>query len=197
MVKAILLLCVYIFCFTGAAYAELPPNCLSYTEFTYNIPHGLLEAIHNTEGGKPGTIARNKNGTVDVGPMQHNSSNFHRLAQYGVAPQQLLNSGCVSVYVAGWELAEAAKHLARTPLATRINPWVLAIAAYNAGEGAVMRAARKATANTAYAELALPVRTRDEYVPKVLRAWHKNQGVASAQIQTPQLAFLAKQQYNK
>jgi soluble lytic murein transglycosylase-like protein len=142
----------------------LEPKCLTYTARYWGVPWQLLEAIHEVENGQPGTIAKNRNGTYDMGPMQHNSRTAQDLArQYGVRPDDLLWNECVSVWVSGWELATSAR---------KHGDWRLAIAAYNAGDGAVERAVKRhGGIPLDITDLAIPDRTKREYVPRVLAAW--------------------------
>lgn len=150
------------------ATAGLDPGCLNHTAQTFGVPAQLLEAIHDVEAGKPGTIRRNPNGSFDMGPMQHNSRTAADLRRkYGVRPEDLLWSECTSVWVAGWTLAtSAAKH----------RDWRLAIAAYNAGDNAVRRAVKQwGGIPKNIAELDLPAHTKYQYVPQVLAAWAHRQ----------------------
>jgi soluble lytic murein transglycosylase-like protein len=145
---------------------ENPNACLHFTGAKWSVPVALLLAVHEVEGGKPGTISKpNKNGTVDMGPMQFNSATVNDLAKYGVSQEQMLTSWCASLYVAGWKLATSAR---------RFNDWRLAIAAYNAGDGAVSNAIKKRHGVFKdVSELDIPASTKTVYVPRVMAAWQR------------------------
>jgi|UPI00069162BD soluble lytic murein transglycosylase-like protein len=144
------------------AFAVEPPHdCLAYTSMHWGVPSALLLAVHEVEGGKPGTIAWNRNKTYDMGPMQFNSATVADLEKYGVKKDHMLYSECASLYVAGWKLATSAH---------KFQDWRLAIAAYNCGDGAVARAIKK-RGSVNVSELDIPASTKNVYIPKVLAAW--------------------------
>lgn len=145
---------------------ELDPTCAEHTAKVWGVPVALLEAIHEVEGGKPGVTRKNRNGSVDLGAMQHNSRTANDLKnRFGVDPQLLLWSECYAVYVSGWTLATSAyKH----------KDWQMAIAAYNAGDGAVERALKRhRTIPEDIDVLDLPNGTKHHYVPRVMNAWSR------------------------
>ncbi len=143
---------------------SLEPTCAEHTAQVWGVPVALIEAIHEVEGGKPGMTRRNRNGSLDLGPMQHNSRTANDLKnRYGVDPESLLWSECYAVYVTGWTLATSAfKH----------KDWRMAIAAYNAGDGAVARALKQIRSiPDDISTLDLPAWTKHHYVPRVMNAW--------------------------
>ena len=90
----------------------------------HNVDPWLLYAIAKVESGyNPSALARNSNGSVDLGIMQVNSAHWSRLRQYGIAPSALVNA-CASTYIGAWVLAAAQRRYGKT--------WK-AIAAYNVG----------------------------------------------------------------
>jgi soluble lytic murein transglycosylase-like protein len=142
----------------------LERRCVEHTSRTWGVPVELLQAIHEIEAGKPGVKHRNPNGSVDLGSMQHNSRTAMALQKkFGVDPEMLLWSECYAVYVSGWELASSAyQH----------QDWRLAIAAYNAGDTAVLRAVKgHGGIPKDISDLNLPHSTKFEYVPRVMEAW--------------------------
>lgn len=82
----------------------------------------VLRAILRVETRmKPNTVAKNENGTVDVGIAGINTIHFAELAKWNIAPADLLDA-CIGTYVGAW-------HLART-LGKRPETWE-AIARYH------------------------------------------------------------------
>ena len=146
---------------------SLERGCAEHTAKTWGVPVELLEAVHDVEAGKPGAKHRNRNGTFDLGVMQHNSRTAAALhKKFGVDPDSLLWSECYAVYVSGWELASSAY---------RYQDWRLAIAAYNAGDTAVSKAIKAhGGIPKDLRELKLPGNTKNDYVPKVLEAWARH-----------------------
>lgn len=152
--------------FSGSVFAqENAYECLAYTEKVYGVPQALLLAIHEVEGGRPGVIAWNSNKTYDMGPMQFNSATVADLAKYGVNEEQMRYSECASIYVAGWKLSTSAR---------MHQDWRLAIAAYNCGDGCILKAVKKRN-GVFYdvSELDIPSATKKKYVPSVMSAWNR------------------------
>jgi hypothetical protein len=75
----------------------------------HSIDPYVLLAVMKTEGGRPGELALNKNGSVDLGPMSINTVWLPTLAKrYNVTEQEikyrLANDGCTNVAAAAWIL---------------------------------------------------------------------------------------------
>lgn len=71
----------------------------------YQIPADLLLAVAEIEGGKPGQLVKNTNGTYDIGVMQFNSAYVQRdLSQYGITPEDVNCEGCYPYYLAAWRI---------------------------------------------------------------------------------------------
>jgi len=88
-----------------AAYHASPitPQCKNKTAYEYNIPTTVFDAYLATEGGSPGHIRKNSNGTYDVGPMQINSSNWLEIYKdLGISPLQVRFDGCKNLKAAAW-----------------------------------------------------------------------------------------------
>lgn len=68
------------------------------------LPAAALFGILATEGGKTGEALRNSNGTWDMGPFQINTVHVDTLAAMGIAPEAVLQDGCVNAYAAAWLL---------------------------------------------------------------------------------------------
>ncbi len=89
----------------------------------YGINPQLLVAIARTESGlNPKAINRNRNGSMDVGLMQINSSWLPKLAEFGIRQEQLYDP-CTSIHVGAWILAHNIRRHG--------NSWG-AVGAYNA-----------------------------------------------------------------
>ncbi len=72
----------------------------------YSLPPRVLPAIQRTEGGRPGLVHANQNGTYDLGIMQINTVWVPRLASYTSLPEttvsdRLLHRPCFNIAAAG------------------------------------------------------------------------------------------------
>lgn len=72
----------------------------------YGLPPRVLPSIHLVEGGRPGTVSRNVNGTEDLGVMQVNTIWLAPLSAYtglpqGVVRDKLVNNACFNIAAAG------------------------------------------------------------------------------------------------
>jgi soluble lytic murein transglycosylase-like protein len=87
--------------------ARIERCIVSAAQYRHQDPT-LLKAIALQESGmNPSLVSgRNKNGTVDIGLFQINSSWLPKLRKQGITERQLYD-GCVSAYVAVWILADA------------------------------------------------------------------------------------------
>jgi len=85
--------------------ARIERCIVSAAQYRHQDPK-LLKAIALQESGmNPSLVSgRNKNGTVDIGLFQINSSWLPKLKKLGVTEKQLYD-GCVSAYVGAWILA--------------------------------------------------------------------------------------------
>lgn len=80
--------------------------CFEQAEARYWVNRDLLRAIAQQESGmNPRAINRNKNGSMDVGLMQINSTWFPLLAKYGVDKDWLFDP-CYNVMMGAWILAK-------------------------------------------------------------------------------------------
>jgi soluble lytic murein transglycosylase-like protein len=86
-------------------------ECLSQASAKHKIPLPLILAIAETESGfNPKAVrqpyaAGNRDGSVDFGLMQINSSWLPKLAKYGIAMHDLFNP-CINADVGGWILGQ-------------------------------------------------------------------------------------------
>lgn len=99
---------------TGFAHAEdglgvsygpaQPDDCVTQAANYHSVNSWILRAILQVESGfNPRAMNRNKNGTVDLGIAQMNSTHFRELSKHDVAPRDLLDA-CKATYVAAWHL---------------------------------------------------------------------------------------------
>lgn len=78
-----------------------PPPCAVAAAQKYQLSPLLVEAVRRHERGKIGEMKRNRDASIDHGPMQINSywtRIFH--ASYGVPPEAIANDLCLN-YEAG------------------------------------------------------------------------------------------------
>jgi soluble lytic murein transglycosylase-like protein len=106
--------------------ANADEYCYDYAAQRYGAPKNLLVAISKVESSfNKKAVNKNKNGSIDVGVMQINSSHFADLSRRGIYPSDLFNP-CINVSVGAWILSESIKRHGLT--------W-RAVGAYNAGRG--------------------------------------------------------------
>lgn len=96
--------------------ADLPPIeqdrilCSIKASIVYEIPTDIMLAIAEIEGGRPGIIIKNTNGTNDLGSMQFNTAYIKDLSHYGITEENVLESGCYPFYLAAWRLKQHIMH---------------------------------------------------------------------------------------
>jgi soluble lytic murein transglycosylase-like protein len=84
-------------------------DCLVAAAELYAVPPGVLLSILNVEGGRLGAVSRNKNETVDIGPMQVNDSWIPKLAGHwrsgwGETYVALRDDFCANIEGGAWIL---------------------------------------------------------------------------------------------
>ncbi len=130
----------------------------------YGIDPLLLLSIAQVESSmNPNAVNRNKNGTIDVGLMQINSSNFAMLAKAGFDRQRITDS-CASIEAAAIVLSGFIKRHGYT--------WT-AVGAYNAGSAPSREGARKRYAMKVWQVYRRVLRDRNEQ-EKLLAQWRRN-----------------------
>ncbi|EPF0317234.1 lytic transglycosylase domain-containing protein [Enterobacter chuandaensis] len=93
----------------------------------YGIEPELLQAIAIVESGLNAKATNtNRNGTIDYGLMQINSTHLGYLKKYEITASHLLNDPCHNVMTGAWILAGNIRHFGYS--------WD-AVGAYNAGYG--------------------------------------------------------------
>ena len=71
----------------GPAWADWTPetsyvrDCINAASHAHKVPSVLLVMLLRVEGGRLGSVSQNTNDTVDIGPMQVNSTWVHKMAQ--------------------------------------------------------------------------------------------------------------------
>jgi len=80
--------------------------CMALVAGLYGLPPRVLPSIQAVEGGAPGTVSRNANGSEDLGVMQINSLWIGPLARYtgvgaGVVRERLILRPCYNIAAAG------------------------------------------------------------------------------------------------
>lgn len=76
--------------------------CMAAAASFYHLPPRVLPSIQAVEGGRPGLIQPNSNGTADLGLMQVNTIWVVPLARYAQMPQdvvvyRLINDPCFNI----------------------------------------------------------------------------------------------------
>lgn len=85
---------------------DVPIECINKAAMGYYVPAKLIISVLKTENGHAGTASKNKNGTVDLGPMQINSAWLPTLYRYGFTRQDVQYDPCKNVEVGTWILSQ-------------------------------------------------------------------------------------------
>lgn len=80
--------------------------CMVAVAQYYHLPPRVLPSIQAVEGGRPGIVSRNRNGTADLGVMQVNTSWVPRFAEAWKLPpetvtRRLIADPCFNIAAAG------------------------------------------------------------------------------------------------
>ena len=110
---------------------DLPP-CMDEYASAYGVPPIVVEIIAEKEGGEPGIVVGNDNGTVDVGVMQINSVWFEPgnpvdLPGRGITLERVRDNACLNIAIGTWIIAQYHDRMD--------GHWGKTFAAYNAGPG--------------------------------------------------------------
>lgn len=114
--------------------AALPPYglldqaaviCMAEAARRYEVPELLLHAIVSKERGQMGQCVKNRNGTLDCGLAQINSSWVPYFAKYGVKAEHLVNNACTNL--------SAAAYVLKKNYLIKERDWFKAIVSYNLG----------------------------------------------------------------
>lgn len=79
-------------------------SCSLSAAAKYEVPTAMLLAVADKEGGRPGLVVRNKNGTSDIGTMQFNTAYIATLAPYGIRTEHVALAGCYPFELAAWRI---------------------------------------------------------------------------------------------
>lgn len=86
--------------------------CIERAAAHYKAHPDIVRAVIRTEGGKPGQIRYNKDGSFDMGPMQINSVHLPELAKYSITQSMLTNDECLNIHIGTYFLQ---KHIITAP----------------------------------------------------------------------------------
>ncbi len=81
-------------------------GCMALVASLYHLPPRVLPAIQAVEGGRPGLISQNMDGSQDLGVMQVNTRWLGPLARYSgldpaVVRERLLSDACFNIAASG------------------------------------------------------------------------------------------------
>ena len=84
-------------------------DCINAASRAHRVPAVLLVMLLRVEGGRLGAVSQNTNDTVDIGPMQVNSTWVHKMAQrWGAsddgAYKAMRDNLCANVEAGAWIL---------------------------------------------------------------------------------------------
>jgi hypothetical protein len=85
---------------------DVPIECINKAAVTYYVPATVIISVLNTEGGYQGAAIKNRNGSIDYGSMQINSSWLPTLEPYGYTAQKLQFNPCDNVMAGTWILSQ-------------------------------------------------------------------------------------------
>lgn len=90
----------------GQAQADSTP-CWGDAAARYGVPVQLLKAVAQVESSnRARVVARNTNGSLDIGYMQVNDWWLPHLSRYGIGKQTLLDDPCINLNVGAWILRQ-------------------------------------------------------------------------------------------
>lgn len=86
-------------------------SCIALASSVYNVPQFAIKVVLKVEGGKIGTISKNSNNTFDLGPMQLNSSNLHKIKEQFpyLDWTHITYDPCINIMVGSWWLSNRIK----------------------------------------------------------------------------------------
>ena len=88
------------------AYNGVAP-CWQEASQRYGVPVSLLKAVAQVESSnRARVVARNTNGSLDIGYMQINDWWLPHLQRYGITKTTLLDDACINLNVGAWILKQ-------------------------------------------------------------------------------------------
>lgn len=86
--------------------------CLTAAASNARVPAGVLLVLLYVENGRPGIVSTNSNGTVDLGPMQVNSTWVRKVAAHWHSTPlrtytALRDNVCANIEAGSWILGQA------------------------------------------------------------------------------------------
>jgi len=84
---------------------DVPILCINKAAVEYFVPAKIIISVLKIENGHIGTASHNKNGTVDLGPMQINSAWLPTLVHYGFTQEDVQYNPCKNVEIGAWILS--------------------------------------------------------------------------------------------
>jgi hypothetical protein len=98
--------------FPVAAEELMVEACIRAASEVHKVPAGVLVLLIDVERGRLGAMSPNKNGTVDIGPMQVNDTWVDKIAErWGVSREAaflaLRDNFCANVEAGAWILQQA------------------------------------------------------------------------------------------
>ncbi len=87
-------------------------GCIESAASAYRLPPAVIVVLLSVEGGSPGHVSQNSNGTVDIGPMQVNTIWVPAVAKHwGASTSEtyaaLRDNFCANVEGGAWILRQA------------------------------------------------------------------------------------------
>ncbi len=80
--------------------------CIADAATAFHIPDLPVRVLRRVEAGGVGTASPNLDGSVDLGPMQINSSWLPTLSRIGITRAQIRDNPCINAYVGTWIFAQ-------------------------------------------------------------------------------------------
>lgn len=86
---------------------DVPVVCINQAAEAFHVPAQLILSVMKQENGRNGDAIHNKNGSIDYGIMQINSSWLPTLSKYGYSKYDLQFDPCKNVTAGTWILAKS------------------------------------------------------------------------------------------
>jgi len=80
-------------------------GCIHEAAVRHRVPASLIRAILMVEGGQVGQTVSNRNGSVDIGPMQINSIWLPEIERRGGSFRLIRDHSCANIHFGTWLLS--------------------------------------------------------------------------------------------